>query len=271
MRDKIDLLRKRLITQAKGKVVEKYTGRDQHLIKAVNVLADLDNVFNLLFEQVREWYGMHFPELEKFCNEPAAYLKLLYNLGDRSNFTYEKICELYENKLTAKQIEERARLSIGSPIEEADLAEIKLLAVNALNLREERNYLEKYLETTMKSVCPNLLALAGPVVGCRLLSAAGSLKRLACMAGSTIQVIGAEKALFAHLREGSPSPKHGYLFQHPLVRGVHRTKKGKMARTLGAKIALGAKKDYFGDKHEDSEKEKRALAARAQQLGGARK
>ena len=270
MKGKLDLLRKKLIHKAKEKVAEKFTSRDQHLIKAVNAIADLDNVFNLLFEHVREWYGMHFPELERLCGDNVIYLRLVYNLGDRKNFAYEKICEHYENKLAAKQIEERAQTSMGSPAEEADLAEIKLLALNALNLHEERTFLEKYLEKAMSTVCPNLLAIGGAMVGGRLLGAAGSLKRLALMPGSTIQVLGAEKALFSHLRNGTSSPKHGFLFQHPLVRGVHRTKKGKMARTLGAKIALSVKKDYFGGK-ENSDAEKKALADRAKQLGGARK
>ncbi len=271
MQGKIDLLRKRLIHKAKERVAEKFTGRDQHVIKAVGVLGDLDNVFNLLFEQVREWYGMHFPELERMCNENTVYLKLVYHLGDRKNFEYEKICEQYENKLAAKQIEEKAKQSLGSPIEDEDLAEVKLLAANALNLKEERVFLEKYLDKAMKRVCPNLLAIAGPVVGAKLLAKAGSLKRMAFLPGSAIQVLGAEKALFAHLREGTSSPKYGFLFQHPLVRGVAKSKKGKMARTLGAKIALASKKDYFGKKEDESQKDLQSLNKRAEKLGGARK
>ena len=270
MKAKIDLLRRKLIHKARERVTEKFTGRDQHVIKAIGVLGDLDNVFNLLFDQVREWYGMHFPELERMCNDNAVYLKLAYHLGDRKNFLFEKICEHYENQLAAKQIEEKAGQSLGSPVEEEDLAEIRLLALNALNLREEREFLVKYLEKAMKQVCPNVLAVAGALVGGKLLATAGSLKRMAMMPGSTLQVLGAEKALFSHLRKGTLSPKHGHVYQHPLVRGVAKNKKGRMARTLGAKIALAAKKDFFGKK-EDCQAELQALNRRAEQLGGARK
>ena len=88
MKAKIDLLRRKLIHKARERVTEKFTGRDQHVIKAIGVLGDLDNVFNLLFEQVREWYGMHFPELERMCNDNAVYLKLAYPPPHPKNFFF---------------------------------------------------------------------------------------------------------------------------------------------------------------------------------------
>ncbi len=101
----------------------------------------------------------------------------------------------------------------------------------------------------MRKIAPNLSAIAGPVLGARLLAKAGGLKKLALLPASTIQVIGAEKALFRHLRTGARPPKHGILFQHPLVRNAKKWQRGKIARTIAAKLAIAAKEDYFGGKY----------------------
>ncbi len=97
----------------------------------------------------------------------------------------------------------------------------------------------------MGEIAPNIKELAGPLLGARLIAKAGGLKKMAELPASTIQVLGAEKALFRHLTKGTRPPKHGILFQHPWVRNAKRWQRGKIARSLAAKLAIAAKEDYF--------------------------
>lgn len=247
-KDKIAEIRKKLIKRAKQRVKERYEERDVHIIKAVAILEDLDSIFNLLSEQIREWYSIYFPELNEIVKDNEIYLKLVFNLGEKEGFNEKNILEYYENKENAKKIDAAAKKSIGSGIEKADLAEIRVLALNALNIKEERGFLVKYIEDSMEKVAPNFTALCGAVIGAKMLAKVGSLRKLAMMPSSTVQVIGAEKALFQHLKKGSKGPKYGLLFQHPLVSAAKRDNKGKIARSLAGKLAIALKEDYFGKK-----------------------
>ncbi len=247
--DKIAALRRKLIKSTKEKVKEHYSGKDVHLIKSINLMDDLDSVFNLLAEQLIEWYGVHFPELNSVAKDNEQYLKLAYELGGRKEFTEKKVAEWVKGKDDLKRIVEAAKKSNGAAVEDSDLGEIKLLALNALNLKEERTYLGKYIEKGMNKALPNFTALAGPFIGARLLAKAGSSKKLAFMPASTIQVLGAEKALFLHLKKGSKGPKYGFLYSHPLVKQVKPWNRGKVARSLAAKLSIAVKGDYFGKKN----------------------
>ncbi|MEM0360604.1 MAG: hypothetical protein QXK06_04695 [Candidatus Diapherotrites archaeon] len=262
---KIDALRKELIKKTKRQVLEHYTGRDVHIIRAINVLEDIDFVFNLLFEDVREWYSVHFPELEKIVKGNETFLALVAELCERSKFSEQNILTVYQNKEMAKKIAEAAQKSVGSPLEEKDCLRIQKLADKAIGLKKQRNALASYIESEMNTQMPNFSKIAGPLLGARLLNAAGSLKRLAMMPSSTIQVMGAEKALFQHLKTGSKPPKHGFIFQHPLMRSVKRKNRGKIARALANKLSLAAKEDYFGRK-DTGDKMLEALEKRAQEL-----
>jgi len=243
---KAEILRKKLIKKTKLRVREKYTGRDTHILRAINTLEDIDSVFNLLFEDVREWYSIHFPELEKIVRGNETFLLLVTNLCDRKEFTEEKIFSVYDNKEQAKIISERAKNSMGSDIKEKDALRIKKLADKSIDLKKQRNALASYIESEMQEQLPNFSAVGGALLGARLLNSAGSIKKLALMPSSTIQVLGAEKALFLHLKTGSKPPKHGLIFQHNLVRKSSRKNRGKLARALANKLSIAAKEDYFG-------------------------
>ena len=156
--------------------------------------------------------------------------------------------EYYKSKENAKKIVGVAEKSIGSVVEKGDMAELKVLCLNALNIKEEREYLQKYIEELMKKLMPNFTALCGGVLGAKLLSKAGSIKKLALLPSSTIQVIGAERALFQSLRSGAKGPKYGFLFQHPMVLSAKKWNKGKVARSLAGKLSIAVKEDYFGKK-----------------------
>lgn len=248
----VEELRRKLLKSAREMVRERYSERDVHIIKAVNLLDDLDAAFNLLAEQIREWYGFHFPELAEIVRDNEKYLRLVYEIGERRNFCGEgaakKIAGFYDNAEAAEKITGKAGVSLGSEIEGSDISEIRLLALNALNLRDARNYLTKYLEGAMQKEMPNFSSVAGHVLGARILGRAGGMRRLAFRPSSTIQLLGAEKALFRHLREGAKGPKYGLIYAHPLVRAANPWDRGKVARALAGKLAIAAREDYFGKK-----------------------
>ncbi len=263
-------LRSRLLGKTREDIRERFSGREGHVVNAVSAIDELDAVFNTIYERVREWYGFHFPELEKEVKDAETYLRLVYALGERAEFSKGALEDtLGENNEKAGIIEKAAKSSMGSGAKEEDLAEVKLLALNALNLKEERAYLVKYIEGAMSELSPNFTELCGPVVGARLLARGGSLKKLAMMPSSTIQIIGAERALFQAKKTGGKGPKHGIVYQHPLVKEASRDNKGKMARALAGKLSIALKEDYFG-KGKIASGLKEKLEARAKELGAGR-
>jgi nucleolar protein 56 len=100
----------------------------------------------------------------------------------------------------------------------------------------------------MESLAPNVTSLTGAIIGARLIALTGGLSRLSRVSSSTIQLLGAEKALFRHLRDGELPPKHGIIFQHPLLHNAPYWQRGKIARALAGKIAIAAKLDHNSDK-----------------------
>ena len=263
--NKIEELRKKLIASAKKEVKEKYSETDIHIIKSVNILEDIDSTGNLLTEQVKEWYGAHFPELEQFVTENEEYLNLIYHLGERKAFSIAKVKEFVPDEEKARAIVQKASASMGAELREEDIKQLKMLALNCLNLKQERQYLEKYLEENMAKELPNFSQIAGAVIGAKILSKIGSKKRLAFLPASTIQIVGAEKALFLHFKKGIKGPKYGYLYQHPLVKAAKGEHKGKLARSIAAKLSIAVKEDYFG-KANIAPKLMKSLEQRAKEL-----
>ncbi len=267
MPDKLLDLRKKLIRKSKKRMQQRYAESDVHIIRAVAVLQDLDNTFNLLAENTIEWYSAHFPELHQLLKDNGQYLQLVCFLGERKNFTEKKVGETVKEKKKGKKIAAAARKSMGSPLSKEVLDAIKLLAFNALNLKQERALLEKLIEKEMQGYAPNTAELAGPILGARLLAAASGLKQLAMMPASTIQLLGAEKALFRHLRNKNvKGPKYGLIYGHSLVKKMPGKHKGKVARSLAAKIAIAGRADFFGKRGGIGEKLQKELQERIKQL-----
>lgn len=243
--ENIEFLRKKLIKSAKKQVKESYEGNETHIIKSVALLEDLDSIINLLIEQLKEWYGVHFPELEELA-EDEKYLELIIKIGNRKEFKKAKIAGILNEK--AGEIEQKAKDSIGAEVSEEALTEMQKLAKNALNLKKQRETNAGFIEKAMQKELPNFTKLAGPTLGAKILAGAGSKQKLAFLPASSIQIIGAEKALFIHFKKGGKSPKYGHLFQHPMVKKTRKDNKGKMARSLAAKLSIAVKEDYFGKK-----------------------
>lgn len=235
-----DLITRRKLRQA----VEK---RDLFIAQSISTVDDIDKTLNLIASRIREWYGIHFPELEELIRDNKEYVLLVKNIGHRSKYTLEAVKEALKGapEERARRIVEAARKSIGADMSEWDLDQIKAYADIYLRLDEYRSKLSEYIDEAMKDVAPNIRELVGPLLGARLIKLAGGLSRLAMLPASTIQVLGAEKALFRALRTGGKPPKHGVIFQFPEIFRAPRWQRGKIARALAAKLAIAAKADAF--------------------------
>ncbi|ABO08531.1 rRNA biogenesis protein Nop56/Nop58 [Pyrobaculum calidifontis] len=234
-----------LVTRLKlRQAVEK---RDLFIAQAISALDDVDKILNLIASRIREWYGLHFPELEELVRDNKEYVKIVYHIGHRSKISEEALTKVLPGlpEERVKRIVEAAKKSIGAEMSEWDLDQIKAYAEVFLKLDAYRESLATYIDDAMKDVAPNIRELVGPLLGARLIKLAGGLTRMAFLPASTIQVLGAEKALFRALRTGGKPPKHGVIFQYPEIFRSPRWQRGKIARALAAKLAIAAKADAF--------------------------
>jgi nucleolar protein 56 len=223
--------------------------RDLVIAQAIQTLDDLDRTVNLFMGRLREWYGIHFPELDRLIEKHETYARLVMNLGCRDNFSLKALEKEGLPKEKAENIKTVAEKSMGAEVAEQDLAEIQALSKNVLELYELRKNMESYVDKTMEEVAPNTRAVAGALLGARLIAIAGSLQNLAMRPASTIQVLGAEKALFRSLKTGARPPKHGLIFQHALLHDAKRWQRGKIARAIAGKLAIAVRTDAFGGRY----------------------
>ncbi len=234
---------------AKMRVKVAVEKRDLLITQAIQTLDDLDKTINLFMSRIREWYGIHFPELDRLLDKHETYIRLVYKLGSKENFTQENLKKLEIPKVKVEQIVKASKTSMGADLTETDLSQIQTLCKNVMELYDLRESLESYLDNTMKAVAPNIKALVGSLLGARLIAIAGGLTNLARRPASTIQVLGAEKALFRSLKTGTRPPKHGIIFQHAYLHEAKKWQRGKIARALAGKIAIAARTDAFGGRY----------------------
>jgi nucleolar protein 56 len=223
--------------------------RDLIIAQAIQTLDDLDKVLNLFMGRVREWYGIHFPELDRLVDKHETYARLVLKVGSKEEFTAEKLEEYEIPQSKAEQVAKAAGTSMGADLAETDMAQIQDLCKSVLDLYQLRQTLESYLDKTMEEVAPNTKALVGSLLGARLIALAGGLTNLARRPASTIQVLGAEKALFRSLKTGTRPPKHGIIFQHTYLHEAKKWHRGKIARALAGKLAIAARADAFGSRY----------------------
>ena len=223
--------------------------RDLIVAQAIQTLDDLDRTVNLFMGRLREWYGVHFPELDRLIEKHETYARLVLNLGERENFTIESLEKADIPKAKAEAAAEVAETSMGADIAKTDLSPIQTLAKNVLQLYDLRQSMESYLDKTMEEVAPNTKAMVGSLLGARLIAIAGSLRNLAMRPASTIQVLGAEKALFRSLKTGARPPKHGLIFQAAILHDAKRWQRGKIARALAGKLSIAVRADAFGGRY----------------------
>lgn len=202
-----EALHQATIAATRTAVAERERADDQQLIHAVRAMDDLANTANELAERVAEWAGSLFEE----------------------SGTGIEGARMVANREPETHSEER----------------VVQLAERVVALDAERAAIESYIETQAPTVAPNLSNLAGPILGARLISLAGSLETLARKPSGTLQVLGAEDALFAHLRGHAPSPKHGIIYTHEYVRGTRQSDRGSAARALAGKLTIAARVDHY--------------------------
>ncbi|MCX8174402.1 MAG: hypothetical protein N3F63_07355 [Thermoplasmata archaeon] len=223
-----DLLRNATAEMAKIKM--RHTGKDVQIIQRVRALEMLNRVENLVFELLCDWYAHHFPELEGLVKR-EDFPHLVAEHGHRNRIA-EKLGITVD--------------SAGGEFEEKDLGDIQKLAELVAEIQKTREKLSKNLESVMDEYAPELSKTAGPIIGAKLIEKTGSLKKLAMLPSSTIQILGAEKAFFRYLRKRGKMPKHGLIYQHPSIKHGVKSERGKLSRALAAKIAIAARRDAFG-------------------------
>jgi nucleolar protein 58 len=231
---------------------------DSMIIQAVKLLDDLDKELNVYAMRTKEWYGWHFPEMAKILNDNLAYARVILAVGMRTKISESDLSDILPEEIEAA-IKAAAEISMGTEIMEEDLDNIKLLADQVIVYSNYRTQLSSYLESRMRAIAPNLTALLGYLVGARLIAHAGSLINLAKAPGSTIQILGAEKALFRALKTKHDTPKYGLIYHSSLIGQATGRNKGKIARMLSAKAALGLRVDALGEIDDDADDEERAI------------
>ncbi|KAL9624143.1 MAG: hypothetical protein Q9160_001665 [Pyrenula sp. 1 TL-2023] len=239
---------------------------DTMIIQAIGLLDDLDKELNIYAMRVKEWYGWHFPEMAKILNDNLAYSKVVLKMGMRSNYENADLSEILPEEIEAA-VKSAADKSMGTEITLEDLENIQALAHQVVDFSDYRQQLASYLSARMVAIAPNLTALVGELVGARLIAHAGSLMNLSKNPASTIQILGAEKALFRALKTKHDTPKYGLIYHASLIGQASGKNKGKMARVLAAKAAIGLRVDALQDWGENEadipEEEKAALGLEA--------
>jgi nucleolar protein 56 len=239
-------IREVTVELARGAVTTATAKRDLYAVQAVRAIDDIDKTINLFVGRIREWYGLHFPELDRLVEKNDTYARLVADLGLRSNFTEENLEKEGIPSERISQIASSARKSMGANFPEEDLEWLRSFCNDTLELARFREKAETYVDEVMKQAAPNTTTMLGPLLTARLMSIAGGLMNLAKMPASTMQVLGAEKALFRSLKTGARPPKHGVIFQYASIHNSPRWQRGKIARALSGKLAIAARVDAFG-------------------------
>ncbi|KAK0546001.1 Nucleolar protein 58 [Tilletia horrida] len=219
---------------------------DIMVVQAIALLDDLDKELNIYAMRVKEWYGWHFPEMAKIIPENLVYARCIRAMGMRTNASATDFSDILPTEIE-ETLKAASEVSMGTEIADTDLAHILSLCDQVIGISTYRAQLSAYLQNRMAAIAPNLTALIGELVGARLISHAGSLMNLAKQPASTIQILGAEKALFRALKTKHDTPKYGLLYHSSLVGQAPQKLKGKMARMVATKAALSIRLDALAD------------------------
>ncbi|XP_038870108.1 nucleolar protein 56-like [Salvelinus namaycush] len=235
---------------SRAKVKFNVNRSDNMIIQSIALLDQLDKDINTFSMRVREWYGYHFPELIKIVTDNSTYCKMAQLIGNRKELSEESLESMEEvvmDSAKAQSILEASRSSMGMDISPIDLINIERFSNRVVSLAAYRLELQEYLHSKMGQVAPNLAALIGDVVGARLISHAGSLTNLAKYPASTVQILGAEKALFRALKTRGNTPKYGLIFHSTFIGRAAAKNKGRISRYLANKCTIASRIDAFSD------------------------
>lgn len=258
LRDPSDYVRSQLglgHAYSRCKVKFNVNRSDNMIIQSICLLDQLDRDVNTFAMRVREWYSWHFPELARIVGDPHTFARLVRAIGNRASLgasvtqaELEKMLPAGEAQQQAAAILEAARSSMGTEISELDLVNINRFADRVISLIDYRSGLSAYLSSKMTAVAPNLATLVGDVVGARLISRAGSLVNLSKAPASTVQILGAEKALFRALKaKAGKTPKYGILYNSSFIGKASAKCKGRISRYLANKCSIASRIDCFAE------------------------
>jgi len=245
---------------SRAKVKFNVNKSDNMIIQSIALLDQLDKDVNTFSMRIREWYSYHFPELVKIVNDNYAFAKCVKLLKDRKALLESisedsaketeimgKLEEVLMDSGKAKTVIDAAKASMGMDISAVDLLNIDMFASRVVALADYRKGLSGYLQEKMASVAPNLATLIGDTVGARLISHAGSLTNLAKYPASTVQILGAEKALFRALKTKGNTPKYGLIFHSSFIARAGAKNKGRISRYLANKCSIASRIDCFSE------------------------
>merc|ERR1712051_787060 len=237
---------------SRAKVKFNVNKSDNMIIQSIALLDQLDKDINTCCMRIREWYSYHFPELIKIVPENALYAKVVKLVKNRKELTAEKLEALEAilmDSARAQAVIDASKSSMGMDISPVDLLNIDMFASRVIGITEYRKELSTYLRSKMSVVAPNLAALIGDVVAARLISHAGSLTSLAKCPASTVQILGAEKALFRALKTRGNTPKYGLIFHSSFIGRAGAKNKGRISRYLANKCSIASRIDCFSESH----------------------
>ncbi|MHA1520868.1 MAG: hypothetical protein ACTSRK_11860 [Promethearchaeota archaeon] len=250
----------------KAQISEKATQKDYLIKQAVDTIVEMDKAINFFSTRVREWYGLHFPELtDKLIDDNVKFAKFVAKIGLRENFSQSQLStQLQLSESITEDLILKAERSMGGKLSPLEFLPIKQLANQIIVMADYRKNLEIYISDAIDEVAPNVKAVLGSQITGKLLAIAGSLERLALVSSSTLQMLGAEKALFKAIKSGGKTPKYGILFQWNKIRSEKAHLRGKIARMVAGKISILAKVDYYkgefiGDEYKEMIDRKIAL------------
>jgi nucleolar protein 56 len=233
---------------------------DNMIIQAIALVDQLDKDINTFAMRVREWYSWHFPELVKITTDNIMYARVAHFLGKRTSMTaagvdtaekLEQLEAITMDSTMATSILEATKSSMGFDISDIDMQNVSLFTEKVVSLADYRTKLHDYLSAKMSAVAPNLSTLIGEVVGARLISHAGSLTNLAKYPASTVQILGAEKALFRALKTKGNTPKYGLIFHSSFIGRAQQKNKGRISRYLANKCSIASRIDCFAEETTD--------------------
>lgn len=219
---------------------------DTMIVQAISLLDDLDKELNNYIMRAREWYGWHFPELGKLITDHIVFAKLVKLVGEKTNMQASDLSSLLPEELEV-EVKAAAEISMGTEVSDEDILNIQYLCDQVIEITDYRAQLYDYIKNRMMAIAPNVTVLVGELVGARLIAHAGSLLNLAKHPSSTVQIIGAEKALFRALKTKHNTPKYGLIYHASLVGQSTQKNKGKLSRMLAAKTSLAVRVDALGE------------------------
>ncbi|PRT53111.1 Nucleolar protein 56 [Wickerhamiella sorbophila] len=236
---------------SRSKVKFSVTKNDNHIIQAIALLDQLDKDINIYAMRIKEWYGWHFPELKSIVPDNHDFAALVCLIRNKSTLDDDKKHDIAalvnDDEAVAENVIAAAKISMGSDLSETDMECVVELAERVVEITEFRAQLYAYLTDKMHTVAPNLSELIGEMVGARLISHAGSLINLSKYPASTVQILGAEKALFRALKTKGNTPKYGLIYHSSFISKAGAKNKGRISRFLANKCSIASRIDSFAN------------------------